>query len=179
MIITIDGPAASGKSTAARLLAKHLGYYYLNSGMLYRALSYLLLENGYTLETIANHSESDIKQYLDPQHLVYVSDDQTNAHIYFDNKEITQYLKNERIDQAASVVSTNKVVRDYLLSFQRQLASTHDVIVEGRDSGTVVFPQAEIKFFLTASLDVRAERWRKELEEKGEKVSVVEAKAIS
>ncbi len=175
MIITIDGPAASGKSTAARLLAKRLGYYYLNSGMLYRALSYLLLENGYTLETTANPSESDIKQYLDPERLAYVSDDQTNAHIYFDGEEITQYLKNERIDQASSRVSTNAEVRDYLLNFQRQLASTHDVIVEGRDSGTVVFPQAQVKFFLMASLEVRAERWQKELEEKGTKITILEA----
>jgi len=174
MIITIDGPAASGKSTAARLLAKRLGYYYLNSGLLYRALSYLLLENGYTLETIVSPSEPDIKQYLDPEHLAYVSDDQTNAHIYFDNEEITEFLKNERIDKAASLVSTNKTVRSYLLDYQRQLASTHDVIVEGRDSGTVVFPQAQIKFFLSASIEVRAERWQKELEEKGIKISIQE-----
>jgi len=176
MIITIDGPAASGKSTTARLLAKYLGYYYINSGLLYRALGYLLLEHGgYSLETIANPSESDVARFLDPAHLVYTSDDQTNAHIYFDDKEITKLLKNERIDNASSTVSTNQVVRSYLLKFQRALAASHNVIVEGRDSGTVVFPQAQIKFFLTASLAVRAERWQMEAEQKGIKISIDDA----
>lgn len=175
MIITIDGPAASGKSTAARLLAKKLGYYYLNSGLLYRALGYLLLEQGgYSFETIANPSESDVKKYLDPASLVYTSDDQTTAHIFFDSQEITSFLKNERIDKASSTVSTNPLVRKYLLQFQRALAVTHNVIVEGRDSGTIVFPQAQIKFFLTASLDVRAQRWQLEAEQKGIKISISE-----
>lgn len=178
MIVTIDGPAASGKSTAARLLAMRLGFYYLNSGLLYRAIGYLLLEHGgYTLDNLAQAIEHDIAVYLDPKRIHYVQNSNSRAHIFFDDEEITNKLKTERIDKAASVVSTNTIVRSYLFQFQRALAATNHVIVEGRDSGTVVFPQAEMKFFLTASLEVRALRWQKELEQKGVHVSEAEAQA--
>jgi len=179
MIITIDGPAASGKSTVSRKLARKLGFYYLNTGLLYRAIAYLLINKcSYKDNQLKDPDPLDLKEYIDPSRLVYDFDQDFKEQIVFDNQNITPYLKTSFIDKGASVVSTNKMVRDLLLDIQRSAAQRFNIVVDGRDTGTVVFPEADIKIFLSASLKVRAERWRKEQEERGNRFSEEEAKNI-
>ena len=162
MIITIDGPTASGKSTIGRMLAKDLDYYYLYSGLLFRALAYLLVnKGGYKEDNLHNPHADDVTKYLDPERFVYRYDDQFQECIFFDNVDITPHLKNHFIDKMASIVSRSKPVRQFLANLQRHIARKYlDIVVDGRDVGSVVFPAATIKFFLTAPLELRAERWR-------------------
>ena len=162
MIITIDGPTASGKSTLGRMLAKELGHYYLYSGLMFRALAYVLKHQfGYTNEQFEQPRIDEVDQVLDPKRFVYTYDDQHKERIFFDGVDITPYLKAGGIDQLASMVSRNSAVRDKLMQLQRAIAKSADVIVDGRDSGSVVFPYADYKFYVTASEDERAKRWLK------------------
>jgi cytidylate kinase len=167
MIITIDGPTASGKSSVARLVAQSLGIYYLNSGALYRAIAYLLIKHaGYTVEKLAELDVSMVKDFVNPARLVYQYDG-GQEHIFFDDSEITPYLKSSSIDQGSSIVSTHLVVRELLTQFQRTLAQSTDLVIDGRDCGSHVFPNAHVKIFLTAQLSVRALRWQHEQERRG------------
>lgn len=179
MIITIDGPAASGKSTVSRILAHKLGYYYLCSGLLYRALGYLLINRfGYTQETIEHPHYEDIMRCFDPGKFSYRYAQDTQERIFFDGFDITSYLKERSMDKIASIVSVDKLVREAVTQIQRTIASKHSIITDGRDVGSVVFPDAEVKFFVTASVQVRALRWRKDQEKYGNHFSVDEAIAI-
>ncbi len=160
MIITIDGPTASGKSSIARLIAKELGIYYLYSGVFYRVLGYRLLhEMGYTLEMLHNPAVDDVKRMLSACQFTYFYDQAKAERALVNNIDITPFLKNAQIDEAASVVSTCPRVRQIVDHAQRKIATLHDVVVDGRDAGSVVFPEADYKFFLSASLEVRANRW--------------------
>lgn len=160
MIITIDGPTASGKSTIARMLAKELGYYYVCSGLLYRALAYLLINNyGYTESTVAHVDPKDIAACFDQDKFVYLYDVDQRERIVFDNEDITPYLKDSFIDRITSITSVNEYVRHFVTVLQHSLAKDHDIVIDGRDTGSAVFPHAEVRFFLTASLEVRAQRW--------------------
>jgi cytidylate kinase len=159
--ITIDGPVASGKSTIGRMLAKKLGYYYIYSGALYRALAYLLIHSkGYTHVQLHYPKMSDVLALLDPDRFTYQYDVHSQERVFFDAADITPYLKDSSIDQAASIVSTDPQVRDEINKLIRLIAEKFDVVVDGRDAGTVIFPHASAKFYLTASLDVRAGRWQ-------------------
>jgi CMP/dCMP kinase len=174
MIITIDGPTGSGKSTLARLLAQNLGYYYLNTGLLYRALAYCLLHTKqYTLEQLAHPAVHDIQEIIDPQRLVYRY--ATQAQIFFDSVDITPHLKDAYFDKAASIVSEVPAVREALLDFQRNFGQEHNIVAEGRDTGSVVFPFAQFKFYLTATLEVRAQRWRCMQKARGKDMTLEEA----
>lgn len=176
MIITIDGPSASGKSTVAHVLAKELGYYCLYSGLLFRAVAYLLVNHElYTEDMLKNPQPEHIQKYLDPARFTYQYDTSGKAIIVFDGQDITPYLKDSNIDQSASILSTNKQVRDILLRVQQRIGKKYHLVVEGRDSGSVVFPYAEYKFFLTASPEERACRWQKMQEERGIKYTLEEA----
>ena len=120
MIITIDGPTASGKSTVARLLAQRLGYEYLNTGLFFRALAYLLVEHEhYSEQQMLNPKETDVKKYLDSQRFKYQCDTTTGATIFFDGKSIQQYLKTSTIDKMASIVGTNPMVHRYVDDMER------------------------------------------------------------
>lgn len=168
MIITIDGPTASGKSTVAQTLANTYHLYHINSGLLYRALAYLITEyEGYTQDALLLVSSHDIAAYGDPQRLKYVYTAHKGGEVFFDGVNITALLKNAHIDACASVLSVRSAVRAQVDAIQHHIASEHDVIVDGRDAGSVVFPHADIKFFLTASLIVRARRWQHMQEHKG------------
>ena len=159
--ITIDGPVASGKSTIARMLAKNLGYYYVYSGALYRALAYLLIHTkGYSHEQLHHPEMSDVLECLNPMRFQYTYDPESQERVFFDAYDITPFLKESSIDQGASIVSTNPQVRDEINKLIRLIAQKSDVVVDGRDAGTVIFPDASKKFYLTASLDVRARRWQ-------------------
>jgi len=159
--ITIDGPVASGKSTMGRMLAKKLGYYYIYSGALYRALAYLLMHSkGYTPAQLHHPEMSDVLASLAPDKFIYSYDVESQERVFFDGTDITPYLKESVIDQGASIVSTDSAVRDEINKLIRLIAEKFDVVVDGRDAGTVIFPHASAKFYLTASLDVRARRWQ-------------------
>jgi CMP/dCMP kinase len=176
VIITIDGPSASGKSTAAQFLAKELGYYYLNSGLLYRALAYLLLTQRHYNRYELNHPRShDLKLFADPDKLYYSYDADTGSSIAFEGKNITPFLKEPEVDIAASILSTHEEVRTAMHQLQHAIAKEHCLVVEGRDAGSVVFPHASCKFFLTAAVQTRAKRWRAQQEKKGKTYSLEQA----
>lgn len=179
MIITIDGPASSGKSTVARSLAKKLNFYYLNTGLLYRAVAYLLINQcAYEHNKLRNPDISDLNNIIDKNRLIYEYDQDKKEQVIFDGQDITQFLKTSFIDEGASIVSTSKVVRDLLLNVQRVAAQKFDLVADGRDTGSVVFPEADIKIYLSASEKVRAERWRAEQEKNGNLFSGEESKNI-
>lgn len=176
MVITIDGPVASGKSTMARLLAQELGFYYINSGLLFRAIAYLLVSRyDYTPEKIEHASGQELVALRVRHTIIYKYT--TSARIFIDGVDVTAFLKNALIDRAASLVSIHAFVRDNVLSMQHEIAREHDCVVEGRDAGTVVFPNAELHIFLTAPLAVRAARWRKDQAAKGMVASLEQAMA--
>lgn len=176
MIITVDGPAASGKSTLARSLAQRFGCFYLNTGLLYRAIAYILINNcAYTLEDLENPDPIQLQLYIDPKRLVYDYDKDFKERIFFDGQDITPFLKTSFIDKGASIVSTNEMVRDLLLDVMRVVPQKFKVVAEGRDTGTVVFPEANVKIYLTAPVQVRAERWKKEQLGKGISFTLEEA----
>ncbi|HLW72811.1 MAG TPA: (d)CMP kinase [Candidatus Babeliales bacterium] len=179
MIITIDGPVASGKSTVSRILADKLGCYYLCSGLIYRAIAYLLVNNyGYTITTIDHIAAEDVKQCADVARLRYHYDELCQERIFFDNRDITLYLKDKFMDQVSSIVSVNRDVREAVTAIQRDIASHYNIVTDGRDVGSVVFPAAQVKFFLTASVEVRASRWRKDQEKYDNHFSLAEAVAL-
>lgn len=170
MIITIDGPAASGKSTVARLIAQRMQYYYLNSGMLYRALGYCLLHHAHVaLDQLPDCTFEQENYCLES--LEYHYDIATGTMKMVVNQEnITQFLKDPIIDEAASLIGENKHARIFLTKLQKAIAKDKDLIVEGRDVGSVVFPHAQLKFFLTAQSNVRALRWLNDQIKKGNKM---------
>jgi CMP/dCMP kinase len=174
MVITIDGPTASGKSTAARLLAHQLGgYAYLNTGLLYRALAYLLVHcYQYTDHMLMEPCPADAQAILDQHRLLYCYDDKQAASIWFDAINITSFLKTLAVDRWASLVSAHPAIRLLILDFQRDFAEKRDVVAEGRDCGSVVFPCADYKFFLTASLETRACRWQQDQAHQGKHFSM-------
>ncbi|MBN1549625.1 (d)CMP kinase, partial [Candidatus Babeliales bacterium] len=134
MIISIDGPAASGKSTMARLLAKELCFYYVSTGLLYRALAYILSTHyGYSVATIGAPRQEDVAEALAKNNLSYFYKPETGAQLVFKGVDITQHLKTGVMDELSSRVSTNQYVRDSLLKFQREFSRKHDIVMEGRD----------------------------------------------
>ncbi len=174
MIITIDGPSASGKSTIAHALAKRLNFYYLDSGLFYRALGYLLVSQaGYTVPDLASRiNDKDINYYTSRCNYVY---DQAGAHIFYEEEDITPCLKTKDVDLYASLIGGTPNVRLGLEAYMRILAQDKNLVIDGRDTGTIVFPNAEYKFFLTASLAVRAVRWQVDQGKKGIIVTLEQA----
>ena len=152
MIITIDGPAASGKSTAARMLAAELGIARLNTGAMYRATALALLEVGFDIETDQRDS-GKIATFMPTLQF-----DMTGGRTRINGNDVTEQLTAEHVGRAASRVATFAEVREHLKREQRRIADNNDMICEGRDQGTAVFPDALIKFFFTASPEVRAKR---------------------
>ncbi|MCK9543958.1 MAG: (d)CMP kinase [Novosphingobium sp.] len=162
MIITIDGPAASGKSTVAYIIAKRLSLYYINSGFLFRALSYVFLyEYGLNETALVGMPYQEAKELYFGKKIIYKYTPESGACVFFNKVNITAYLKDIRVEQGASIVARNEAVRPVILEYQRFIADNHDVIIEGRDAGTNVFPNANLKFFVTASTIERAKRWQK------------------
>lgn len=176
MIITIDGPTASGKTTVARMLAQQLHFYYLSSGLLFRGLAYILAhEFHYDDAAMRNPRQEDIKHSLDPKRFMYRYDAQSAEQLLFDNKNITGQLRDKKITEYASLLGADLIVRNELALLQRHIADHHDLVAEGRDMGSVIFAQADVKFFLTASLLVRAGRWQHDQHAKGRDISLDEA----
>ncbi len=160
--IAIDGPAGAGKSTAARLAAKELGWIYVDTGAMYRALALYLIESGIDAADL-----DGIKKALPNADITIVFEDGAQK-VLLNGRDVTGSLRTEEVGNMASVTSANPDVRAKLLSLQRSLAKEQSVVMDGRDIGTVVLPDAGLKIFLTASVKVRAMRRYLELKEKGE-----------
>lgn len=152
MIITIDGPSGTGKSTVAKRVAQRLGFIYVDTGAMFRALAAGLL-----LQGISPQEHDRFIHSIQTSALVLKKDD-THMRYYFDEMEVTEYLRRLDVTELSSKISTYKEVRDKLAHIQRSLAHTGNTVFEGRDMGTVIFPEAEVKIFLTASPEIRAKR---------------------
>lgn len=177
MIVTIDGPTASGKSTVAQAVAKELEFYYLPTGWLYRAVSYLLVKrHNYTEQMLSHPKEEDVADCLNPSLLVYTYDAKRGGKLFFEGRDITSYLKDYKVDLYVAIISPIVMVREEVVKAQRAFAQAHDSVIEGRDIGSVVFPHANYKFYLTASLEVRAKRWQKDQERRGNSFTLDQAK---
>ena len=162
--IAIDGPAGAGKSTIARRLASELGYYYVDTGAIYRTVAYFL-----DLLGVSPKDVDGVERYIDELTVAIEYDEDGKQHMLMNGMDVTDEIRTQEIGQKASLVSAHAVVRDMLLDMQRDVARKHNVIMDGRDIGTVVLPKATVKIFLTASAEVRAKRRTKELLAKGQK----------
>lgn len=161
--IAIDGPAGAGKSTIARALAKELGFYYVDTGAIYRTVAYFL-----DLLGISPKDADGVERYIDELTIQIEYDAEGKQHMLMNGMDVTDDIRTQDISQKASLVSAHPLVREVLLDMQRDVAKKHCVIMDGRDIGTVVLPRADVKIFLTASPEVRAQRRYKELLEKGQ-----------
>ncbi|MBI3812905.1 MAG: (d)CMP kinase [Nitrospinae bacterium] len=176
LIIAIDGPAGSGKSTAAKILSKRFNYKYIDTGAMYRAVALKAIESNIPLSDERRVSEiaADIKIEFAPPLSSPPSEGGegggVNQKIFANGKDITLKIRDEDIGKGASVVSAYSGVRKVLLIKQREMGKSGGVVMEGRDIGTVIFPDAHIKFFLDASVEERGKRRYRELKEKGEDV---------
>ena len=162
--IAIDGPAGAGKSTIARRLAKELGFYYVDTGAIYRTVAYF-----FDLWGVSPKDIDGITRYIDELTIGIEYDDEGVQHMIMNGMDVTGDIRTPELSQKASLVSTHAIVRDLLLDMQREMAEKHNVIMDGRDIGTVVLPKATVKIFLTATPEVRAKRRTDELIAKGQK----------
>ena len=162
--IAIDGPAGAGKSTIAKRLAKELGYQYVDTGAIYRTVAYFL-----DLLGISPKDVDGVERYIDELTIEIAYDEDGLQHMIMNGMDVTGDIRTQDISQKASLVSAHAVVRDMLLDMQRDVAKQYNVIMDGRDIGTVVLPKADVKIFLTASAEVRAQRRTDELLAKGQK----------
>ena len=161
--IAIDGPAGAGKSTIARALAKELGYYYVDTGAIYRTVAYFL-----DLLGVSPKDVDGVERYLDELTVEIEYDETGKQHMIMNGMDVSDDIRTQDISQKASLVSAHGIVRDMLLDMQRDVAKKHNVIMDGRDIGTVVLPRATVKIFLTASPEVRAQRRLDEMLAKGQ-----------
>jgi len=167
-VVTIDGPAGSGKSTTARLAADQLGYTYLDSGALYRAVTLAVLHKQVNLldEKQVTELAADLHIKLQASH--------NGLRVYMDGHDVTLEIRTPRVTEAIAPIAANPGVRKALLDAQRQFAQQGGVVAEGRDMGTVVFPDADCKFFMIASIEERSRRRQAELAGKGMDLSLAE-----
>lgn len=164
--IAIDGPAGAGKSTMARRVAKELGYQYVDTGAIYRTVGYHMWMMG-----IGPRDADGIRRLIDDVNVQIEYAPDGVQHMILNGHDVTDEIRTAQMAIYASGVSAQPVVREFLLDMQRELARQHNVVMDGRDIGTVVLPDADVKIFLTASDTVRARRRFLELQEKGEKTS--------
>jgi CMP/dCMP kinase len=175
MTIAIDGPAGSGKSTVARRVAALQGYLYLDSGAMYRAVALKAVERGISLandrelEALASETHIELKAPTAEQDAAGLKN-----RVFLDGREVTEEIRTGEVAQAASRLATIAGVRRVLVAEQQRAGQGGGVVMEGRDIGTVVFPDAELKIFLDASPEVRAQRRWKEHQEKGESLTLLE-----
>ena len=162
--VAIDGPAGAGKSTIAKALARELGFHYVDTGAIYRTLGYF-----FNLIGIGPKDIDGITKYIDECVIEVEWDEDGSQHMFLNEIDVSEEIRTPEISRIASAVSAHALVRDTLLDMQRNVARTHNVIMDGRDIGSVVLPRADVKFFLTASPEVRAKRRFDELQAKGSK----------
>lgn len=166
--VAIDGPAGAGKSTMARAVAKDLGFVYVDTGAIYRTVGYYV-----TLCGIGPKDVDGVTRLIGDISIRIEYDAAGTQRMILNGMDVTDEIRTAEMGDCASKLSTLKVVRDYLLDVQRDLAKQHNVIMDGRDIGTVVLPRAEVKIYLTASAEVRAQRRLKDFREKGDMKSTL------
>ena len=164
--VAIYGPAGAGKSTLARRLAAEMGYIYVDTGAMYRAIGLYALRAG------KDPKDNAAVNALLPQIKLRLASIEGEQHIYLKEEDVSTAIRTEAAGMAASAVGANPAVRAFLLELQRDMAKKQDVLMDGRDIGTVILPDAPVKIFLTASAESRAERRYKELAEKGQQVTM-------
>ena len=164
--IAIDGPAGAGKSTIAKRLASELGYRYVDTGAIYRTVAYF-----FDLWGVSPKDIDGIRRYIDELNIDIEYDEEGTQHMIMNGIDVTGDIRTQDISQKASLISAHAIVRDMLLDMQRDVAKKYNVIMDGRDIGSVVLPKANVKIFLTASAEVRAQRRTDELIAKGQKAN--------
>ena len=165
MIIAIDGPAGSGKSTTARKVAKRLGFMHINTGAMYRGITYKIIE-----EKIDSSNMSKINNLLNNTLIEFYGP--SDSILYMDGMDMSNKINSTSVTKNVSTISAIPDVREKMVKYQRQMALGKNVVLEGRDIGTIVFPNADFKFFLIADLNVRAERRKKELQDEDQNLSL-------
>lgn len=169
--VAIDGPAGAGKSTLARRLAAELSYIYVDTGAMFRTIGLYALRAG------KDPKDNEAVNALLPEISLKFAFIEGEQHIYLNGEDVSTAIRTEEVGMAASAVGANPEVRAFLLGMQRDMAKTQDVLMDGRDIGTVVLPDATVKIFLTASPEARATRRWKEYQQKGVEVSYEEVLA--
>ena len=164
--IAIDGPAGAGKSTIARRIAKELGYQYVDTGAIYRTVAYFM-----DLWGVSPMDVDGVSRYIDELTVAIEYDEDGLQHMIMNGMDVTNDIRTPEVSKMASDVSAHACVREMLLDMQQDVAKQYNVVMDGRDIGTVVLPKANVKIFLTASAEVRAKRRTMELEAKGEKAN--------
>lgn len=159
--IAIDGPASSGKSTVAKILAKQLNYVYCDTGAMYRAITYLALQNQIDIQ-----AEEPLVA-LCVNHTISFQQAENGQRVFIDGHEVTEAIRQPDVTNAVSAVSKHAKVREEMVALQQKIGQAGGVVMDGRDIGTAVLPKAEVKIFLVASVEERAERRFKENQEKG------------
>ena len=157
MIIAFDGPAGSGKSTIAKIISEKLGITYLDTGAMYRAVTLYFLENN-----VDFNDESQVEINLEKIELEFINDE-----LYLNNKDVSVQIREKNVNDNVSFVSAIRIVREKMVDLQRKMSGKKSVVLDGRDIGTVVFPNADYKFYVTASVDVRTRRRYEEELQKG------------
>ena len=174
--IAIDGYSSCGKSTIAKDLANKLDYIYIDTGAMYRAVTFYLLKNN--IITKDGKEVYKMEEFLDEISITFQCDPKTKkCEIFLNGENVEADIRNMLIANNVSFVASSKEVREKLVSIQRELGISKGVVMDGRDIGTVVFPDAELKLFVTSDTDIRAKRRYNELRGKGEKVSLEDVKA--
>ncbi len=168
IIVTIDGPAGSGKSSTAKLLASRFGFVYLDTGAMYRSVALTALDAGADLK-----NEEAVERIAGSVEINFVNDHGENR-VFLNGEDVSLRIREPRIDSASSLVSSYKAVREKMVDFQRKFGAKGDIIAEGRDMGTVVFPDADLKIFLVADLETRARRRCLQLKNAGIEASLDE-----
>lgn len=168
MIIALDGQSGTGKSTLSKLVAKKLGFKYLNTGMIYRAVTYYFVKNN-----ILPNDMNEITNALSNIN-IYIKFDNDNQMVYVDNQDITPYVSSQEVQRNVSLYSQIFSIREKITEIQRVFAQNNNIVVEGRDIGTHVFPNADYKFFVTCNIEIRAKRRLDDLVKSGQNITLDE-----
>ena len=168
MIIALDGQSGTGKSTLSKLVAKKLGFKYLNTGMIYRAITYCFVKNN-----ILPNDINVITNALSNMN-IYIKFDNDNQMVYVDNQDITPYVSSQEVQHNVSLYSQIFSIREKITEIQRVFAQNNNIVVEGRDIGTHVFPNADYKFFVTCNIEIRAKRRLDDLVKSGQNITLDE-----
>lgn len=174
IIIAIDGYSSCGKSTLAKALAKELGYVYMDTGAMYRAVSLYILRHNIPIEALAPKEVKEILNQIDIQ-FVWM-EDKGISETFLNGENVEKEIRGKEVSEKVSQVAQIKTIRERMIELQRKAGLHKGLVMDGRDIGTMVFPDAEIKIFMTADPEIRAERRFKELEAKGEEISLDEVR---